>query len=771
MRKNNAQSTILFLLFAFLSANIFAQDNIQVNGVTLSGVKGISKSVAEIIAYEKAHRLPADFKATLRPELEGPIPKSQNPGAKSVSKSGSLVENYIAKIQGPLVPTQTAYSNFLAIWGSYANVAGRESPYTPPDNCGDVGTTQVIATANTRMKVFNKPSLTGSASTTPTGTSTTTLSSVLDLELNAFFANASLGITGISDPHVRFDRLTQRWFIVAIEVDHSKNNYCCVAVSSGATVTASSSFTIYYFSVLATGGSSRDFFDYPTLGVDKNYLYIGGNMFANGRTFSGSNLWVVNKANLVAGTLTVTGFSHAATNTDMYTPQGVHNDDPAVASGYFVGASQTVYSKLVIRRVTPGATPTLSSDLNLTTQTTYTPKTVPTLGGTSIDGNDRRLCAAMIKKNKITGSANLWVAQGTLLSKTGVGGSTGDRDGALWLEIGNLATTPSILQSATLFDGVNATSSAVNYIYPTVALSGQGHNVMGITSAGAAKYAQAAVAGRYSGDAPGTFQSPVDVTTTTSTYNPGASRWGDYTQTVVDPSDDMTMWTFTEYAPTTNSWGVRAVQLKAPAPASPSLAATPPCGISTVTINGSSVNNSGFFDPGTDAGGPGFNRLQVTVSGPSVVTVSSVTFVNPLQITASFNIPSGAASGTYTVTVTNPDGQTASTTFALASACAVPFAAAQESDLINGNSGNLIKLYPNPTKSNVTLEIPSEVQQNINVAVFDINGRKMINQSMNIGAGQNVKQLSLSSLASGTYIIELSDAKNKVMQKIKVVKN
>ena len=653
------------LIAVFLFSAMYAQNNNEIRGITTTGIKGIKKSLADVIANERT--IPANYKVHLRPELEGPMPKGQNPEAKPVSKFGTLINATNINYRSTSI-TQTVYSNFLTIWGSYASVANRESPYTPPDNCGDVGTTQIIATANTRMKVFDKPTVNGPASTTPTGTSTTTLSAVVNIDLNVFFTNSSLGINSISDPHVRFDRLTGRWFIVAIDVNHgSGSNYCCVAVSDGNPITPTSTFTKFYFSVAGTGGAANDFFDYPTLGVDKNSLYIGGNMFANGSNFSGSNLWVLNKASLIAGTLTVTSFPHGVTNTNMYTPQGVHNDDPGATNGYFIGASQTLFSKLVIRRVSySGSTTTLSGDLNLTTSTTYTPKTVPTLGGTAIDGNDRRLCAAMIKKNKITGTTNLWIAQGTLLNSSGTGGSGGDRDGALWLEIGNLASTPVILQSATLYDGVNSSSTAIYYTYPTIALSGQGHNLMGFTSAGPTKYAQASAAGRYRTDAPGVFQSPVDFTNTTSTYNPGANRWGDYTQTVVDPNDDMTMWTFSEYAPTTNAWGVRAGQFKAPPPATPILASTPACGTtSIVTINGTSTNNSEFFDPGDDAGGPGFNRLKVDVSGPGAVTVTNIVFVNPTQITASFTVPANALSGTYTVTVTNPDGQTSTTTFNL----------------------------------------------------------------------------------------------------------
>jgi len=777
MKKKLLQTTTCFLFFLFFITHSFAQNKGEIKGIKITGIKGIKKSLATAIDYEKAHPLPENFKVKLRPELKGPTPKGQDPNAKRVSRLGTMIQNEILNI--PLAATtQTVYSNFLAIWGSYENVSGRESPYTPPDNCGDVGTAQIVVTANSRMKVFNKPSVTGTASKTTLGSSTTTLSAVVNLSLNTLFSNPLLGINSVSDPHVRFDRLTKRWFIVAIDVNHNTNNYCCIAVSSGATITSSSSFNLFYFRVSATGGSSQDFFDFPTLGIDKNSINIGGNMFKLQNSFSGCSMWIINKADLIAGTLNITSFPYSITNTDMYTPQGVHNDSPKPTTGYFIGASQTFYSRLVIRRISySSGSPVMSGDLNLSTSTTYSPQSVPTFSGIVIDGGDRRLFAAMIKKNKITSVANLWVAQGTLLNQDGIGGSDGDRNGVLWLEIGNLTTTPVIVQSATLYDGANPGPSAVNYTYPTIALSGQGHNVIGFTSTGFTKYTQAAVAGRYRTDVPGTFKAAKDFTTATSAYNASSDRWGDFTQTVVDPNDDMTMWTFSQYVPKSNSWGVRAAQLKAPKPAHPSLASTPNCGSSSITINGTSSNNSEFFDPGSDAGGPGFTRLKVSVKGPSTVTVSSVVFVSPTKITAAFTLPAGALAGTYKVFVTNPDGQKDSTTFTLASSCssiATPVTDSRGLEVIkiNTEQKNSLtpKVYPNPTESIVNLEMPSKNQQKINVEVFDLSGRRVINQSMMLNAGINLRQLSLSGLASGGYIIQFKNAQNVVIEKVKITK-
>ena len=751
---NYMKKTYLLLSSLFTLSFSFAQQG-ETKGVTVTGIRGITKSLSDVIAHEKAHPLPPNFVATLRPELEGPEPVGQDPRAIQGARYGTLVSPAAAATISSVSSStsQPAFSNFLAIWGSYANVSGRESPYTPPDNCGDVGFTQVIATANTRMKVFTKPTVTGTPSTTPTGSSTTTLSAVLNLNLNSFFANSSLGISGISDPHVRFDRLSGRWFIVAIDVNHSTNNYCCVAVSNGEHLTSSSNFTIFYFKVSQTGGSSMDFFDYPTLGVDNKSLYIGGNMFKSGRSFSGCNMWVVNKANLIAGTLTVTGFPQTLTKTDMYTPQGVHNDYSSSSYGYFIGASQTYYSKLVIRRVSySGTTPSLSGDLNLSTLAIYTPKTVPTLNGTSIDGGDRRLYAAMIKKNKYSGLSSLWVAQGTKLNSSGVGGSTGDRDGALWLEIGSLSTAPVISQSAMLYDGVHATSSAVYYTYPTIATNGQGHSLMGFTSAGPAKYCQAAAANRYRTDAPATFNIPGDFTTSGTSYNPGASRWGDYTQTVVDPADNMTMWTFSEYTATTNSWGVRAAQFKAPPPAKPSLASTPPCGTSTVTINGTSTNHSEYFDPGTGY----IKRVGVSVSGPGTITVSNIVFVSPTKITATFNT-SGAPAGTYIVTIKNPDGQVASTSFSLAN-CTLATVSTNPGISENIEASKTI-IYPNPVHDILTIVNVKGV--NSVIQIFDNNGILLRQTRTSLAS----YKINVSNLAAGTYMLKISSDNKVEVQK------
>jgi len=153
--------------------------------------------------------------------------------------------------------------------------------------------------------------------------------------------------------------------------------------------------------------------------VDKFALYIGVNVFNSaGTAVIGTTGFVVNKSNLLSGTLTVTPFRQigavGGTGGGPWTPQGwitmipmrprvFYRRDNAVFSGWSSGASAN-----------PGGTPSISANLNLTVPTTTFPTQQAHKGdtlGKKLDALDDRLFAAAIRKNKITGAISLWTAQ------------------------------------------------------------------------------------------------------------------------------------------------------------------------------------------------------------------------------------------------------------------------------------------------------------------------------------------------------------------------
>ena len=415
------------------------------------------------------------------------------------------------------------------------------------------------------------------------------------------------------------------------------------------------------------------FADYPTLGIDANALYIGDNLFnAAGTAFLGCSGFVVRKSSILgAGPIVVTAFRGlvpSGTSDGPYTPQGVDNYDPAATEGYFIGISATTTGRLVLRRVSnPGGTPTISGNLLITTATTAGPITVPHSGNTrgtngQLDPVDDRLFAAHIRNGR------LWTAHNIQVNASGVASASGGRNGSRWYELQGIATggTPSVFQSGTVFDP--AATNPTSYWIPSIMVSGQGHAALGFSNAGTNAFINAGTVGRLAGDALGTTQTPLLYTSATAAYNPsgdpgstGGRRWGDFSYTSLDPSDDMTMWTIQEYCQAANSYGVRVVRLIAPPPATPASAgSTVYQGQSNaaVTITGTSSAGSGFFDPGAGPAASPFNRITASVGGAGV-TVNSVAYTSPTAITLNVSVASGAATGARTVTVTNPDGQSA----------------------------------------------------------------------------------------------------------------
>ena len=621
----------------------------------------------------------------------------QNPYAPRVSSWPPGVSEGAVALQRTPIP-----QNPQAVGASFMGAQLSDSGYIPPDTMGAVGPDQILIVINGRIRVFDKTGAIGG----------------LDATADSFFASVMTAGTGTSDPHVRYDRLSGRWFIVMIDL--ATVNKVLIAVSSGPHISNSSSFTFYAFEHDLVGTTPNTdtggFLDYPTLGVDANALYIGGDIInSSGTSWIGASVYVVNKADLLAGTLTVTPFRQigaaGGTGAGMWAPQGVDNDDPTAAEGYFIGVDNHYYSSLVLRRVSDpgGPSPSLSANMNVTVPTTYTPMGVPyrkasnTNKSITLDALDDRLFAAAVHKEKLTGISSLWTAHSILVNSSGVGSSGGDRDGCRWYQIGSLTATPALVQSGTLYDPAALNTNPYFYWMPSVAMSGQGHMALGCSSANGTsktspKYASATVAGRLSGDDAGATQAATIAFTGAGFYDQtdssGRNRWGDYSQTVVDPTDDQTMWTFQEYVNTTGSpytygsWAVRAIQLKAPLPAAPSSCS--PAAICqgavnvSISVTGTSSSGTAFFDP--DSSFP--NHILASVSGAGV-TVNSVTFTDITHVTLNLTVDSAATPGTRNITVTNPDGQTATGTgvLTITAAPAQPSAISGPAAVCQGQSG------------------------------------------------------------------------------------
>jgi uncharacterized repeat protein (TIGR01451 family) len=596
-------------------------------GVPWTGAQGNQRTTSAIMAEQAA----TGSRPTPEPhEFDADLQKQPNPDSPPTTAAARLG----AALAGPK----------LSVGTSFTGAQFTESGFVPPDSMGAVGPSQFLVVVNGRVKVFSKAGTLGPLN----ATLDTFFSSVLSPGLNV----------STTDPRVRYDALSGKWFVTAIDVnrDTFANNRILVAVSDTGTITGGTVWTFFQFEqdLVSSTGDSGDFADFPTLGIDANALYIGANIFTAAGNFVNSTVFVVRKSSVTsAGPIVVTAFRdvlNSSTFAGPYTPQGVGNLDPAATAGYFVGIDGALFGKLDVLRVgTPGGTPTLSASLPINVPATDSPLSPTVLGSSKpLDATDDRLGSASLVGGK------LYTAQNIGVDSTGAATGSSSRDAVRWYELANLASTPTLSRSGTIFD---SSGNAASDWMPSLAVNGQGHAVIGMSTASSTTHPNGAISTMLAGDS--SFSAPASYTASSASYNldtgDSSYRWGDFSHTSVDPCDGQTFWTIQEYVESTDNWGVKVGKILAPPPATP--ASTSPAAVAlglaatSVTLTGTSTAGSGFWDPGSGA-----CRIAASVDGG--VLVNSATFTDATHVTLDISTV-GATGGSRTVTITNPDGQTA----------------------------------------------------------------------------------------------------------------
>ena len=203
---------------------------------------------------------------------------------------------------------------------SQLETAALGNAFRPPDTMGAVGTTQFLESNNGSYAVYDKS--TGAV--------------LQRISYQQFWSNASGGALTDSggDQRVLFDHHTNRWITMGLGADFSSIQ---IAVSDTANAMGSWKTTTFVgynpppFSGIA---------DYPTLGMDKNGVYIGtdnfqcGNAACTSTPFRGTTLNVIPKADLFGGAPTTANMTSFVTPFNPgpgdrgFAIQGVVNWDP-----------------------------------------------------------------------------------------------------------------------------------------------------------------------------------------------------------------------------------------------------------------------------------------------------------------------------------------------------------------------------------------------------------------------------------------------------------
>lgn len=432
----------------------------------------------------------------------------------------NIQNNLISGGGGQIVPT--IGTNFL---GSTFNDSG----FIPPDTMGSVGLNHIVEMLNGVFAIYDK-----------------TGAQISSTSLDAFFDSVT-GITRgdvVFDPRIIFDPTTNRWFATAI--DGGAGNSIYIAVSDTSDPTGSWSGTQF---VGDTIDGSR-FNDYVTMGIDANSVVFGTNNFGSGFDVS---IFSIPKADLIDGnpdTARLTRFEALNAGTFGSSIQA------AVDFGAFDGSTQLLADLGAGTNLArtdlngtggAGATIGLNTTVAVPNYTAGPPGRQP--AGAPVDNVSPR-----IGGNVVEVGDSLWAAHA-------VAGTSGN-SAVRWYEID--ATTNTVLQTGLIED------PTLDFLDPSIAVNASGAVMIGYSGGGPGQFMSSmASVGRTTGGVT-SFNAPVVLQAGTANYERfdglGRNRWGDYSATVVDPTNPNRFWTFQERVAATDVWGVQitAVDLAAP---------------------------------------------------------------------------------------------------------------------------------------------------------------------------------------------------------------
>jgi cysteine-rich repeat protein len=392
-------------------------------------------------------------------------------------------------------------------------------PYTfffPPDPILAAGPSNLVAMVNGGIALFSKSGVNSA-----------------QRSLESFY-NGPLTGTSPFDPRVLYDPHSGRFFAVTVEGRSSTaSSYVRIAASKSSSpanlfLGSGSGDDWLGVDIRADSGSDVDHWaDYPRLGVDQDNLYVTANMFPVSSGSVHGRVWIVPKAELLAGLApTVSDFS-----VSQITVVPALNFDLSTEHMISLGTVFTVED--------PAGAPSLSTAPLSLPAFPFGPPDCPQLGGAApLDTLDTRFLHA-VKRD-----GSLWVVHT-------IGSEDGARAEVRWYEIE--PTGPSVLQWGEIEDPTRC------YFFPALQPDADGNVVVVMSGVDSTIHGSAFYTARAWSDPPGTMREVAVLKLGEASYEQidsfGRNRWGDYGGIAEDPATGE-IWLFHEYAsPVENRWG------------------------------------------------------------------------------------------------------------------------------------------------------------------------------------------------------------------------
>ncbi len=412
----------------------------------------------------------------------------------------------------------------------------------PPDPIMAVGPNHIIVMVNSSFRIFDKS---GNIIKTVTA--------------QAFYQSVAPN-TGPNDPQIVYDHYAKRFVMVWMTSPSPRVNPTdhrhLIAVSADSN--AMGTWYMWNSSAIAMGDSATPGWgDYPALGYDSVAVYLTSNQFPlAGGNFLYAKLRLFPKTSLyqnATGALTFKDwwdFHDPSTNVTIYTlrPPTAYNGH---AKAFFINTPRSSLSNYVtvLTLSDPvGSNPVFEANIIPTVQFRYPPN------GNQLGGSGTLL----LEYGNAQFRANVVYRDSALYATQIIGSGTGN----LYSAVRYLKINP--YKNTTIQDYALG-STGYWHSYPMLMVNKNHDVVITYSRSGTGEYVGAFMTGRKEND-PAGLSASIPIREGAGNYivdyGSGRNRWGDYMGAGLDPTDDISIWTHTEYASAKGAWATWVAKAK-----------------------------------------------------------------------------------------------------------------------------------------------------------------------------------------------------------------
>ncbi len=425
---------------------------------------------------------------------------------------------------------------------NFTGTTRSESGFIPPDTMGTVGNDHIIEMINGRYVVYDK----------------TDGSELTNTTLNSFWADAGAPHTGSFsfDPRVQYDPFSERFYACSVDNPSNANNIMFAVSNSSNPLDGWTGFSV------DSDSDDAQWADFPQMGFSRDQIVISNNMFATGSGPFEQNMLIIPKADILGGTPTLANATllesqRANTGGGFSLQAPIDLDNSSQPLRLFSNSAGGAGALATIEIGGTLSSPVIDNIADVTGLTAYgspptadQPGTAPNLDS----GGDRTRSALTLIGGKLYG----------------IHGAENPDTGKAALQWYRLDADTLALEA----EGLIADED-LDLIYGSISANESGDIVVGFTGSSDTQFASAyAVVGDTDEFGIVTFGDLILTREGLGEYDVVAgmrNRWGDYSATVLDPTDHSRFWTFQEYASGTNQWAVNITEIRisaVPEPAS-----------------------------------------------------------------------------------------------------------------------------------------------------------------------------------------------------------